>query len=251
MMRAIVFGWLGEFDESERCSERASQFAERNDRPYDRIAANYGRGVVKMMRGDLDEAESALDQALRVSRESEARLFLPPVMCALGNLYSQRGEPSEARDILLRAKDEAEALGHETSKVAVSAYLGTAYSLLGDTQYGLSLARACQAGARQKGYGGIEALAAYAEANILVFQGEPTAQEAIGCLRRTIDIASQLDAGPLQAAARSVLGRLLSVSGRASEAQEELVQAISLFEHSKMTAQLERAKATLSKFSDM
>jgi ATP/maltotriose-dependent transcriptional regulator MalT len=152
---------------------------------------------------------------------------------------------------LLRAKDEAEALGHETSKVAVSAYLGTAYSLLGETQHGLSLVRACQSGARQKGYGGIEALAALAEANILASQGGPMAEEAVGCLKRTIDIASRLDARPLQAAARSVLGRLLSISGRIPEAQDELTQAISLFEHSKMTAHLERAKATLSKFSDM
>ena len=79
-------------------------------------------------------------------------------MCALGNLYSQQGHAARARDILLQAKDEAEALGHETSKVAVSAYLGSVYSQLGDIQRGLSLVRASQAGAKQKGYGGIEAI---------------------------------------------------------------------------------------------
>ena len=77
MMKAIVSAWLGEFDDSERCSEQASDLAEENDRPYDLIAASYGRGVVQMMRGNMDEAESALDQALRISRESEVRLFLP------------------------------------------------------------------------------------------------------------------------------------------------------------------------------
>ncbi len=162
---------MGEFDDSERCSEQASDLAEENDRPYDLIAADYGRGVVQMMRGNLDEAESALDQALRISRESEVRLFLPLVMCALGNLYSQQGHAARARDILLQAKDEAEALGHVTSTVAVSAYLGAAYSQLGDIQHGLALVRACQAGAKQKGYGGIEALAVFAEANILASQG--------------------------------------------------------------------------------
>jgi hypothetical protein len=44
---------------------------------------------------------------------------------------------------------------------------------------------------------------------------------------------------------------LLAASGRKSEAQDELLQAIDLFAKSKMTAQLERAKATLSKFSDL
>ena len=71
----MVHAWLGEFDQAERCSEEASILAETNDRPYDMIAADYGRRVVQMMRGDLEESEIALDQALRVSRESEARLF--------------------------------------------------------------------------------------------------------------------------------------------------------------------------------
>ena len=88
-------------------------------------------------------------------------------MCGLGNLYAQKREAARARDMLLRAKIEAETLGHSTSMVVVSAYLGTAHSQLGEIEHGLSLVRACQAGARQKGYGGIEMLAAFSEANIL------------------------------------------------------------------------------------
>jgi tetratricopeptide (TPR) repeat protein len=251
MMKALVHAWLGEFDESERCSERASDLAEKNDRPYDLIAACYGRGVVQMMGGNLEEAESALDEALRISRESEVRLFLPLVMCALGNLYSQGGQAGRARDILLQAKDEAEALGHETSKVVVSAYLAAAYSQLGDVKHGLSLARSCQAGAKQKGYGGIEALAAFTEANILASQGGSMAEEAMGCLKRTAEIAGTLEARPLLAAAKGVRARMLAASGRKTEAQDELVQAIALFNQSKMTVHLERAKAALSKVLDV
>jgi hypothetical protein len=50
---------------------------------------------------------------------------------------------------------------------------------------------------------------------------------------------------------RGILGRLLTSSGRTAEAQDEPVQAIALFDRSKMTVQLERAKATLSKFSEI
>jgi class 3 adenylate cyclase/tetratricopeptide (TPR) repeat protein len=250
MMKAIIYAWLGEFDEAERCSGKASDLAEENERPYDMIAADYGRGLVQMMRGNLEEAENVLDHALRVSRESEVRLFLPLVMCALGNLYSQQGHAARARDILLQAKDEAEALGHATSTVVVSAYLGSAYSQLGDVQHGLSLVRACQAGAKQKGYGGIEALAVFSEAAILSTQAVPNQAEAIACLKRTIETAERLDARPLLGAARGMLGRLLAASGRTAEAQDELVQAIALFDETKMTVHLERAKAALSKFSD-
>lgn len=248
MMRAIVYAWLGEFDEAERCSLQASSLAEENERPYDMIAADYGRGLVQMMRGNLEEAESALDNALRASRESEVRLFLPLVMCALGNLYSQQGHPARARDILLQAKDEAEALGHVTSTVVVSAYLGAAYSQLGDVQRGLALVRACQAGAKQKGYAGIEALAVFSEAAILSMQG--ASDDAIACLKRATEIATRLEARPLLGVARGMLARSLAASGRTAEAQDELAQAIALFDHSKMTVHLERAKAALSKFSD-
>jgi class 3 adenylate cyclase/tetratricopeptide (TPR) repeat protein len=251
MMKAIIYAWLGEFDEAERCSGKASDLAEENERPYDMIAADYGRGLVQMMRGNLEEAENVLDHALRVSRESEVQLFLPLVMCALGNLYSQQGHAARARDILLQAKDEAETLGHVTSTVVVSAYLGSAYSQLGDIERGLTLVRACQAGAKQKGYGGIEALAVFSEAAILSSPGVPNQGDAIASLKRAIEIAARLEARPLLGAARGMLARLLAASGRTAEAQDELVQAIALFDQSKMTVHLERAKGALSKFSDL
>ena len=251
MMRAIVNAWLGEFDESQRCCDLASDLAELNDRPYDIIAADYGRGLVQMLRGNLDEAEIALNRASSLSRENEVRLFLPLVLCSLGNLDSQQGNPKRARDILLQAKGEADASGHATSIVAVSAYLGLAYCQLGDLQHGLSLIRACQASAKQKGYGGIEALATFAEASVLASQGASMTAEAVGCVKRVIEMAERLEARPLLGNAKGMLARLLVASGRQVEAQDELLQAIALFDRSKMTVHLERAKSALSKFSDV
>ncbi|WKA30742.1 ATP-binding protein [Bradyrhizobium roseum] len=251
MMSAMVHAWMGEFDQAERFSEEAGILAETTDRSYDTIAADYGRGIVQMLRGDLDEAEAALDQAFRVSRESEARLFRPLIMSALGNVYSQQERAELATEILLQAKDEADKIGHETSKVAVPAYLGAAYGQLGDVQHGLALLRACQASARQKGYAGIEALAMSAEANILATQGGHMLEEAMASLQRTIEFTARLEALPLLGAAKGVRARLLAASGRTDEAREELIQAITLFDQSKMTVHLQRAKADLSKFSDI
>lgn len=250
MMSAMACAWLGEFDEAERSAKVAMRLAQVSDRPYDVIAANYGQGVVRMMRGHLEEAEVVLNEALDVSRESEVKLFLPLALTALGNLYLQQGELEQARDLLLQARQEADALGHETSKVAVPAYLASAYGQLGDVQHALGLVRACQAGARQKGYSGIEAVAVLTEANILVSQGEPMAEEASECLRRAVEITTRLEAQPLLGAALGVRARLLAAAGRTAEAQNELAQAVALFARTKMTVHLERAKAALSKFSD-
>ncbi|MGE0290028.1 MAG: AAA family ATPase [Bradyrhizobium sp.] len=251
MMRSLIFSSMGEFEDAERCSEQAAELARKNDRPYDLIAASYSRGFMELMRGNIGEAELALGQAFRLSHESEIRLFLPLIMWALGNLHIQKGKIAEAHDILLRAKDEAQNLGNDATAVAVSAYLGIASSQLGDASGGLALVRGCKAGSKQKGYGGIEALAAFAEAVILSSQGDATTEEAIGCVKQAMDIATELEARPLLASARGFMARLLAAAGRSGEARKEMHQAIALFDQSKMTIHLERARAELSKFPDM
>jgi ATP/maltotriose-dependent transcriptional regulator MalT len=129
-------------------------------------------------------------------------------------------------------------------------YLGSLYGQIGDTQRALELVRACQAGAKQKGYGGIEALAALTEANILAAQGEHMADEASDCLRGAFELATKLEAQPLLGAAMGMRARLFAAAGRITDAQNELAQAVALFDRAKMTAHLERARAALSKYSD-
>ncbi len=186
-----------------------------------------------------------------LSRETEVGLFLPLVLCALGNLHLQKGNAAEAKEILLKAKEEAEALGHASSTMLAPVYLASAYAQQGEISRGLEIAQACQAGAKQKGYHGIEALAAFAQALISALQGAPAAAEAMAQLERAIELASRLESRPLLGMARGTLARLLVASGRKSEAQDELAQAIELFDKSKMTMQMERAKAALSKLSEL
>jgi class 3 adenylate cyclase/tetratricopeptide (TPR) repeat protein len=251
MMKSVVCASIGEYDDSVQCSQQASDLAASSGRPYDLIAANYGRGIVRMIHGDLEAAESALDEASRLSRLNEVHLFLPLVLSALGNIYLQRGRAAEARDVLLEARAEAQSLGHETGILLASAYLASAYGQLGHISEGLEVARACQAGAKQKGYQPIEALALFAEAFNLSLQGASGTAEAIDKLEQTIEVATTLGTRPLLGLAKGTLARLLAASGRKADAQTELVEAIELFAKSKMTIQLERAKATLSKFSGL
>lgn len=248
MMRAIIYATVGESDEADLCSAEANDLAERSGRPYDLIAARYGRGLVQIFHGNFDEAEDALQGAASLSRENEVNLFLPLLLCGLGSLYLQTGRAREAREVLLKAKAEAEALGHTTSDMLASVYLATAYAQLGDTARGLDLASACQASAKQKGYQGVEVMALFAEAGILSLRGE--AADAIAHFERTIELGARLEVRPLMGFARGTLARLLATTGRQAEAQAEMNQAITLFARSKMTAQLERAKAALSKFSN-
>jgi hypothetical protein len=56
MMKTMVHAVMGEYDDSLQCSRLASALAEKNDLPYDLIAADYGRGFMQMSHGNLDEA---------------------------------------------------------------------------------------------------------------------------------------------------------------------------------------------------
>ena len=92
-------------------------------------------------------------------------------------------------------------------------------------------------------------MAVFAEAVTLSLQGPPAAAEAITRFEQAISMAVSLEARPLQGLAKGALARLLVAAGRKSEAIDELEQAIEIFSKSKMTIQLERAKAALTKFS--
>lgn len=249
MLKAIVYATIGESDDADQSSADASEIAERSGRPYDLIAAGYGRGLVQLFHGHFDDAENTLRLAASLSRENEVSLFLPLIQCGLGNLYLQTGRYKDARDVLIKAKSEAETIGHTTSEMLASVYLASAYAHLGDTARGLSLAGACHASARQKGYEGVDALALFAEAGILSIKGETA--DAIAHFERAIELAARLEVRPLMGIAKGMLARLLATAGKPAEARAELNQAIALFAQSKMTAQLERARAALSKFSNL
>src|SRR5262249_20950014 len=162
-----------------------------------------------------------LSEALRLSRDSEVRIFLPLVMSALGNLGAQQGELRAARHLLLQAKDEAESLGHETSKVALPLYLGMIHSQEGDIRHALELIRACQGSAKQRGYEAIEATAALTEANILVSQSEFDVDRASECLARVVEISTRLEARTLLGGALAARARLFAAAGQVTEAQNE------------------------------
>ena len=211
MMRAIVHAWMGEFDESERCSGQAAISPKKNDRPYDMIAADYGRGLVQMMRGNLEEAESALDRAsFAFPRERSPVCFCPSCCSRLAIFIRSRATPRSARDILLQAKRRGRSgsamrpawLRRRRIWVRRTASSATSSS-------GLDLVRACQASAKQKGYGGIEALARFCRGQHSGVTGSVGGGRGDRLHEPDNRNCGRLEARPLLGAARGLLARLL------------------------------------------
>ena len=72
-------------------------------------------------------------------------------------------------------------------------------------------------------------MAAFAEADILASQADSGTEEPWSVCNGSREFAARLEARPLLGAARGVRARLLAASGRATEAKEELTEAIALF----------------------
>ena len=172
------------------------------------IAADYGRGLVQMMRGNLDEARKrSRSGVLAFARERSPAVPAPRDVRARKSLFAAGPRRAGARH-------PASGQGRGRSSSAMQpAWLRcrlisarpTVSSAMSSTDW-LSCAPARPAPSRRATEAS-RRLAVLAEANILASQGASAAAEAIGCMNRTIEIASRLEARPLLGAARGLLAR--------------------------------------------
>ena len=128
-------------------------------------------------------------------------------ICSVGRQRRQGAPCLKQRTRLRRSAIPA-------SIVLASAYLASAYAQLGDIPRGLEIARACQAGAKQKGYEPIEASPFSPKPASYLFRAPSAMAEAIARFERTIEMATRLGTRPLLGLAKGALARLLAGYGQ-------------------------------------
>jgi class 3 adenylate cyclase/tetratricopeptide (TPR) repeat protein len=245
MMKSVAHVALGEGDHAEVYQRLASDTAAETKRPYDIIAANYGRGVFQLAWGSFEEAFAAFDQALTLARQHDVRQFAPVVACQLGNLFLQQQQATKAQKILREARAEAEALGHLLSVLRASIYLALVMSRLEGPADALFLLRTAQDRAARQGLEGIRAEALLYEATILSSSNSLDTIATKKCLLDVIFISTRLEARPQEAAARALFGSILARQGDVSSAADELQQAAFLFDTMNFAGQLARVRLLL------
>jgi tetratricopeptide (TPR) repeat protein len=246
MMKSVAHVAMGELEQAEISQRRASVIAAETKRPHDVIAAGYGRGGFELVWGSLSNAASTLEEALALARQHGVKQFIPVIACHLGNLYLQQNRAVEARDILLAAKSEAEALGHILSILRASIYLGmTLYRIDGASSARQMVSSAREQAARQ-GFQGITVEALVAEATICASAASPDIAESRQCLEAAIPIASRIEARSQLAAARALMGSILAREGNISDGLRDLWDALDLFAAMKMARQYEATHLLLS-----
>jgi class 3 adenylate cyclase/tetratricopeptide (TPR) repeat protein len=247
MMKSIAHVALGEIDAAETWQARASEIAAVTKRPYDVIAADYGRGMFHLACGRFAAAFTAFDEARTLGRRHDIKQFTPVVTCQLGNLFLQQDDTTTAYDTLVEAKREAEELGHILSVLRASIYLGLALARRGRVAEALRSIRTAREQAVRDGFAGLSAEALVCEATVLASAEPPDRRASNQCLEEAVSLATRLEATPQVAAARALLGSNLAHQGDASAAIAELQAAADLFATMKLTRQRDRVRASLEK----
>jgi class 3 adenylate cyclase/tetratricopeptide (TPR) repeat protein len=246
MMKSVVHIAKGEPDEAETCQRRANEIAAETKHPHDIIAAGFGRGGFQLVWGSFEEAFSALNEALALARQHGVKQFLPVIACHLGNLYLQQDRTTEARDVLVEAKKEAEAVGHILSILRASIFLALTLCRLDAASGAVQLVRSARDQAAQQGFQGIRTEALVAEATVLASACPLDTVTPKKCLQAAMSIATRIEARPQLAAARALFGSIVARQGDVSLGVHELQEALDLFAAMKMTRQRERARELLA-----
>jgi len=125
-----ILGWayyyMGEFSRAETCYRTALQIRRDHTGEINYIALAHTRlGELYLDWGRIDQAESHLQEAMRIFGETGAQWLLPEAYCALAGVYLARGNKPLALSSARRALTLAEAAGH-------SVYQALAYRVLGE-----------------------------------------------------------------------------------------------------------------------
>ncbi|MDA9530957.1 ATP-binding protein [Bradyrhizobium sp. CCBAU 25338] len=216
MMKSFTHTVMGELDAAEQLQQQAAAIAEETGRPYDRVAAAYSGGWLKLGQNDPAAAAAILEDGFVLAQKHGIRLFVPVLACHLGIAYLEQGLFDRARGMLTEAREEAKAVGYTSAVLRSSIYLALATHRLGDVRAAQNMLREARNTARQQGFSGLEAEALFGEAVVTPPSDAANKATILAALRAASAIASESGALPLKHKADAMLTGMLAGGDRPS-----------------------------------
>ncbi|MCP3405006.1 AAA family ATPase [Bradyrhizobium sp. CCGB01] len=210
MMKSFTHTVMGELNAAEQLQQQAAAIAEETGRPYDRVAAAYSGGWLKLGRNEPAAAAAILEDGFVLAQKHGIRLFVPVLACHLGMAYLEQGLFDRARGMLTEAREEAKAVGYTSAVLRSSIYLALATWRLGDIRAAQNMLREARNTARQQGFSGLEAEALFGEAVVTPPSDDEGKAAILAALRAAIAIASESGALPLRHKAEAMLNEMLA-----------------------------------------
>ncbi|WP_131872088.1 MULTISPECIES: adenylate/guanylate cyclase domain-containing protein [unclassified Bradyrhizobium] len=216
MMKSFTHTVMGELDAAEQLQQQAAEIAEETGRPYDRVAAAYSGGWLKLGQNDPAAAAVILEEGFVLAQKHGIRLFVPVLACHLGIAYLEQGLFDRARGMLTEAREEAKAVGYTSAVLRSSIYLALATHRLGDVRAAQNMLREARNTARQQGFSGLEAEALFGEAVVTPPSDAANKAAIVVALRAAIAITSESGALPLKQKAEAMLTGMVARDDRLS-----------------------------------
>ncbi|MDA9466744.1 ATP-binding protein [Bradyrhizobium sp. CCBAU 53415] len=216
MMKSFTHTVMGELDAAEQLQREAAAIAEETGRPYDRVAAAYSGGWLKLGQNDPAAAAAILEDGFVLAQKHGIRLFVPVLACHLGIAYLEQGLFDRARGMLTEAREEARGVGYTSAVLRSSIYLALATHRLGDVRAAQNMLREARNTARQQGFSGLEAEALFGEAVVTSPSDAANKAAILVALRGAIAIASESGALPLKHKAEAMLNEMVARDDRLS-----------------------------------
>jgi len=236
---AFSLAETGGFAEALAHGAESLRIAKTIDHPYGLYHGQLAVGTVHALRGDAGLAISALEQAVRMARESSMPFMATPSVAALGEALLLAGRAGDAVALL---GEHIETIGQD-AQVFLPLCVGVlaqAALLDGQVEEARRAAdRAVEVARRYEQRG--------SEAHVLAVLGLIAAQHASpeteGHYRGALALATELGMRPLIAHFHLGLGKLYRRTGKSDQAHEHLTTATTMYREMGMTYWLEKAEA--------
>jgi class 3 adenylate cyclase/tetratricopeptide (TPR) repeat protein len=237
---------LGDFSEAGRVAAEGLQIAEKAGHSFSLIYGHLGQGTVALRRGDLANAVTSLDRALKLCIDGEVPLLFSVVAISLTAAYARSGRTQDALRVIDEGGRLAASIGDPVEGRWRAEALSETYLRAGRAKEALPLARRNVEKRRSLKTHGYEAWALWLLGEVTAAQDPVEAEEAESSYRAALLVAGDLGMRPLVAHCRLGLGTLLGHLDQREHALVELNQARDLFQELDMTACAGRAQAEIA-----
>ncbi len=236
MAAVIVRAWLlwglaelGDFEDGDALAEDIVRLGERSEHAFTMADAYRTAGIFRLLRGELAAGVDCLERGLALTQARQLGLWYPSFAAALGFAYTLSGESDRAISLARSAVEQAEAHDIVAGQSLRQAWLGRAYLAIGDLEAATAAAHAGLRLARTVGEQGNEAWLEHLLGEIAARESSPDSDLAERHFRTAMRLASELGMRPLVAHCHLGLGRLYQRSGPVAKASAQITTALSQF----------------------
>ena len=236
---------MGEFTDAEAVAEEAAEIAGSAHHAYSRFQALFGRGVLSVIQGRLDQAIPALEEGLVLARLESIPFSAPFITAPLGAAYLLSGRIDAGVTLLEQTVEWAESMRLVANHALRISWLGQAHLLSGRHDAAREQAHRALRIAEERGERGQQAYVLRLLAAIEAEAETPDVPVVEAAYRRALDLAETLRMRPLATHCLLGLGRLHQRAGNADVARAHTTAAMTRFDAMGMAFWAERARAAL------